>query len=126
MSKLSKIALILSLCFISKNGFSIDFLNCISDVPINDYIIEKTDTCFLFDSDTGRIVSVEALSNQKKIDIEAFYKVILNQFGWTISNKSNSQVLLFIRDEEILKINIKKINNSNIITYSSFLSLKIN
>ena len=126
MSNLSKIALILSLCFISKNGFSIDFLNCISDVPINDYIIEKTDTSFLFDSDAGRIVSVEALSNQKKIDIEAFYKVILNQFGWTISNKSNSQVLLFIRDEEILKINIKKINNSNIITYSSFLSLKIN
>ena len=118
--------MILSLCFISKNGFSIDFLNCISDVPINDYIIEKTDTCFLFDSDTGRIVSVEALSNQKKIDIEAFYKVILKQFGWTINNKSNSQVLLFIRDEEILKINIKKINNSNIITYSSFLSLKIN
>ena len=126
MSKLSKIVLILCLCLFSKNGLSIDFLNCISDVPINDHIIENKDTCFLFDSDTGRIVSVEALSNQKKIDIEAFYKVILNQFGWTISNKSNSQVLLFIRDEEILKINIKKINNSNIITYSSFLSLKIN
>ena len=118
--------MILSLCLFSKNGLSINFLNCISDVPINDHIIEKKDTCFLFDSDTGRIVSVEALSNQNKIDIEAFYKVILNQFGWTISNKSNSQVLLFIRDEEILKINIKKINNSNIITYSSFLSLKIN
>ena len=118
--------MILSLCFFSKNGLSIDFLNCISDVPINNYIIEKKDTCFLFDSDTGRIVSVEAISNQKKIDIEAFYKATIKQFGWTISNKSNSEVLLLIRDEEILKINIKKINNSNIITYSSFLSLKIN
>ena len=126
MSKLSKIALILSLCFISKNGFSIDFLNCISDVPINDYIIEKTDTCFLFDSDIGRIVSVEAESTEKSIQIEEFYKSILKQFGWILSSKDNSKDLVFVRDEEILKINIKKFLDKNLITYNSFLSLSIN
>ena len=123
---MSKIILCILLLFLSKNALSIDFLKCINDIPINNNIIENKGSCFLFDSDIGRIVSVEAESNQKYIKIEEFYKTILNQFGWILSSKANNKDLVFVRDEEILKINIKKINNNNLITYYSFLSLSIN
>ena len=123
---MSKIILCILLLFLSKNALSIDFLECINDIPINNNIIENKDSCFLFDSDIGRIVSVEAESNQKYIKIEEFYKTILNQFGWILSSKANNKDLVFVRDAEILKINIKKIKNNNLITYYSFLSLSIN
>jgi hypothetical protein len=123
---MSKIILCILLLFLSKNALSIDFLECINDIPINNNIIENKDSCFLFDSDIGRIVSVEAESSEKYIQIEEFYKSILKQFGWILSSEDNSKDLVFIRDEEILKINIKKILDKNLITYNSFLSLSIN
>ncbi|MBT4109873.1 MAG: hypothetical protein HOE34_07025 [Pelagibacterales bacterium] len=127
MSKLSKIILsVFFLFLLSKNTLAIDFLECINDIPLNKSIIEKKDSCFLFDSDIGRIVSVEAESTEKSIQIEEFYKSILKQFGWILSSKDTSKDLVFVRDEEILKINIKKFLDKNLITYNSFLSLSIN
>ena len=111
---------------LSKNALAIDFLECINDIPINKYIIEDKDSCFLFDSDIGRIVSVEASSPQKDLEIEKFYKSVLIQFGWFLSSEPNNKNLVFVREEEVLKINIKKINNKILITYNSFLSLNIN
>jgi len=114
------------LLLLSKNSFAIDFLECINDIPINKSIIENKDSCFLFDSDIGQIVSVDAISSQKDFEIETFYKSVLIQFGWVLSSESNNKDLVFVREEEILKINIKKINNKILITYNSFLSLNIN
>ena len=111
---------------ISKNVLAIDFLECINDIPINNSIVENKDSCFLFGSDIGQIVSVDAISLQKDFEIETFYKSILTQFGLVLSSGSNNKDLVFIREEEILKINIKKINNKILITYNSFLSLNIN
>ena len=111
---------------ISKNALAIDFLECINDIPINKNIIENKDSCFLFDSDIGRIVSVEALSTQKNLEIENFYKTVLKQFGYFLRREANNRDLVFVREEEVLKINIKKINNKTLITYNSFLSLNIN
>ena len=99
---------------------------CINDIPINNNIIENNDSCFLFESNTGRIVSVEALSTKESFEIERFYKSILKQFGWLLSSEANNKDLVFIREEEILKINIKSFNNNILITYNSFLSLNIN
>ena len=59
-------------------------------------------------------------------EIEKFYSSILKQFGWVLSSENNNKDLVFIREEEILKINIKSINNNILITYNSFLSLNIN
>ena len=126
MSHLSKIIFSILLLALSKNALAIDFLECINDIPLNKSIIEKKDSCFLFDSDIGRIVSVEAESSEQYIQIEEFYKSILKQFGWILSSKDNSKDLVFVRDEEILKINIKKFLDKNLITYNSFLSLSIN
>ena len=126
MSHLSKIIFSILLLILSKNALAIDFLECINDIPINNNIIENKDSCFLFESNTGRIVSVEALSTKESFEIKKFYKAILKQFGWFLSSEDNNKDLVFIREEEILKINIKSINNNTLITYNSFLSLNIN
>ena len=126
MSNLSKIIYSILLLLLSKNALAIDFLECINDIPINKNIIENKDSCFLFSSDIGKIVSVDAISSQKDFEIENFYKSVLIQFGWVLSSESNNKDLVFVREEEILKINIKKINNKILITYNSFLSLSIN
>ena len=125
MSQLSKIIFSILFLLISKNALAIDFLECINDIPINKNIIENKDSCFLFDSDIGRIVSVEALSTQKNLEIENFYKTVLKQFGYFLSSEANNKDLVFVREEEVLKINIKKINNKILITYNSFLSVNI-
>jgi hypothetical protein len=126
LSHLSKIIFSILLLALSKNALAIDFLECINDIPINNNIIENKDSCFLFESNTGRIVSVEALSTKESFEIEKFYKSILKQFGWFLSSEANNKDLVFIREEEILKINIKSFNNNILITYNSFLSLNIN
>ena len=123
---MSKIIFSILLLALSKNALAIDFLECINDIPINNNIIENKDSCFLFESNTGRIVSVEALSTKESFEIERFYKSILKQFGWLLSSEANNKDLVFIREEEILKINIKSFNNNILITYNSFLSLNIN
>ena len=123
---MSKIIFSILLLILSKNALAIDFLECINDIPINNNIIENKDSCFLFESNTGRIVSVEALSTKESFEIERFYKSILKQFGWLLSSEANNKDLVFIREEEILKINIKSFNNNILITYNSFLSLNIN
>ena len=126
MSNLSKIIYSILLLLLSKNAFAIDFLECINDIPINKSIIENKDSCFVFNSDIGQIASVDAISSQKDFAIETFYKSVLTQFGWVLSSESNNKDLVFVIEEEILKINIKKINNKILITYNSFLSLNIN
>jgi hypothetical protein len=121
---MSKIILIIYLLFISKDLMAIDFLDCVSDVPVNKDIIEIKDSCFLFDSDTGKITSVEAQTNLNNTTILEFYKSILSQFGWVLKNEKSNTALVFIRDDEILKININYMNNTNIISYNMFLILK--
>ena len=120
---MSKIIFIsFSLLFFSKSLIAMDFLDCIQDVPINNSIIEVKDSCFLFDSDTGKIMSVEAESLSSNKEVLKFYKTILIQFDWDLKTEKNSKALVFQRDNEILKINI----NNNIIIFNSFLSFKNN
>ena len=121
---MSKIIILgLFLCFYSKYLFAMDFLECIQDVPINNKIIEIKESCFVFDSDTGKIMSVEADSLSSNMEVLNFYKTFLIQFGWDLKTEKNNQAMVFIRDNEILKINI---NNTNTIIFNSFLSFKNN
>ena len=115
---MSKIIILgFSLFFYSKYLLAMDFLECIQDVPINNKIIEIKESCFAFDSDTGKIMSVEAESLSRNMEILNFYKTILVQFGWDLKTEKNNQAMVFIRDNEILKINI---NNTNTIIFNSF------
>ena len=121
MSKI--IFIFILLFFYSKSLIAMDFLDCIQDIPIHIKITEIKDSCFIFDSDKGKIVSVEASSLLSNIEALEFYKTILIQFGWGLKSENNNEAIVFMRDNEILKININKINN---ILFSSFMSLKIN
>jgi len=121
MSKI--IILVLSLFLYSKYLLAMDFLECIQDVPITNKIIEIKESCFVFDSDTGKIISVEAEFLSSNIEVLNFYKTILIQFDWDLKTEKNNQAMVFIRDNEILKINI---NNTNTIIFNSFLSFKNN
>jgi len=121
MSKI--IILFFALFFSSKYSLAMDFLECIQDIPINNKIIENKESCFVFDSDTGKIMSVEAESLSSNIEVLNFYKTIMIQFGWDLKNEKNNQAMVFIRDNEILKINF---NNTNTIIFNSFLSFKNN
>ena len=121
MSKI--IFIFISLFFYSKSLLAMDFLDCIQDIPVHNKIIELKDSCFLFDSDKGKIVSVEASSMLSNAEALEFYKTILTQFGWDLKSENNNEAIVFIRDNEILKINVNKTNN---ILFSSFLSLKNN
>lgn len=119
---MSKIIIkIFILLLYSKSILALDFLNCIKDIPAHNEISEIKESCFLFDSGTGKIVSVDAKYSSSIIEILDFYKKILNQFGWQLKSEKTNEALVFIRDNEILKINI---NNFNIIQFNSFLSLK--
>ena len=120
MSKI--IVFAVSLFFLSKTLLAMNFLDCIQDVPINNKIIEIKDSCFLFDSDTGKILSVEAESLSNNIEVLKFYKTILIQFGWHLKTEQNNKAIVFLRDNEILKINL---NNKTII-FNSFISFKNN
>tara|TARA_B100001173_G_scaffold285658_1_gene272776 strand:- start:566 stop:931 length:366 start_codon:yes stop_codon:yes gene_type:complete len=117
------IIIIISIFLYCKSLIAMDFLDCIQDIPIHNKIIEIKDSCFLFDSDTGKIVSVEASSLLSNMEVLEFYKTILLQFGWDLKSENNNEAIVFIRENEILKININKANN---ILFSSFLSLKNN
>ena len=79
---MSKIIFIsISLFFYSKSLLAMDFLDCIQDIPIHIKIIEIKDSCFIFDSDKGKIVSVEAGSLVRNMDALEFYKTILIHFS---------------------------------------------
>jgi hypothetical protein len=121
MSK--NIIIIIYLFIYSTSLKAMNFLDCINDVPIDDKITEIKESCFIFDSDTGKIASVEAQSAILNVEVLEFYKTILKQFGWQLKSEKINKALVFVRDNEILKINI---NNSNIILFNSFLSFKNN
>jgi len=121
MSKI--IIIVISLFLYSKTSIAMDFLDCIKDIPVHNKIIEIKDSCFLFDSDVGKIVSVEASSVLSNIEVLEFYKTLLIQFGWDLQSENNNEAIVFIRENEILKINFNKTNN---ILFSNFLSLKNN
>ena len=120
MSKI--IVFAVSLFFLSKTLLAMDFLDCIKNINIKNKIIEIKDSCFLFDSDTGKILSVEAESLSNNIEVLKFYKTILIQFGWNLKSEKNNKALVFFRDNEILKINL---SNKTII-FNSFISFKNN
>jgi len=120
---MSKIIIIITLILYSKSLVAMDFLECIKDIPVHNKIIEIQDSCFIFDSETGKIVSVEAQYSSSNSEVLDFYKNILKQFGWVLKSEKLDEALIFIRDNEILKINI---NNFNIILFNSFLSINNN
>jgi len=110
--------------FYSKISLSNNFLECIDDIPINTKFKENMEECFNFDSDTGKISLAEARTSIKPSNIIAYYLGILPSFGWNVKEVAKKEsFIIFNRDQDVLKISIKSIENQKFIISFNFLSL---
>jgi len=78
-----------------------DFVPGINDLPLMSGLILKTDSPIFFDTPSGRIIEILAVSKLSIPEISSFYKNTLPQLGWKNKDKDN-----FERDGELLKIEI--------------------
>ena len=110
--------------FFPNISLSNSFLECIDDIPISMEFIENTEECFNFDSDTGKISLAEARTSMKPNNVIEYYVGILPSFGWEVKELSIEESFIILnRDQDILKISIKFLENENFTISFNFLSL---
>ena len=107
--------------FIKNESISQDFLDCIDDVPLIEKLYENNGSCFYFDSDEGRVVNVEATGLVEKYELFAYYKDILPQLGWQISESASQSILKFNRGKEMLRITVSEAEEKIIVIFFSIL-----
>ena len=89
------------------------FLTGFSDLPIMPGMQELPDANVSFDTASGRIVEAFAKTEQSVERILSFYKNILPQLGWRVEKDT-----MFVRDSEILIIDLRKDGDSVIVQFS--------
>jgi uncharacterized protein with WD repeat len=89
------------------------FLTGFSDLPIMPGMQELPDANISFDTASGRIVEAFAKTEQSVERILSFYKNILPQLGWRVEKDT-----IFVRDSEILIIDLRKDGDSVIVQFS--------
>ena len=89
------------------------FLTGFSDLPIMPGMQELPNANISFDTASGRIVEAFAKTGQTVERILSFYKNVLPQLGWRVEKDT-----MFVRDTEILIINLRKDRNSVIVQFS--------
>ena len=112
--------IIFLLVFIFVNVFNVElvwptekFLTGFSDLPIMPGMQELPDANISFDTASGRIVEAFAKTEQTVEKIVSFYKNVLPQLGWRVEKDT-----MFVRDTEILIINLRKDRDSVIVQFS--------
>jgi len=110
--------------FYSKISLSNNFLECIEDIPISTEFEENIEECFNFDSSTGKISIAEARTRMKPSNIINYYTSILPSFGWDVNELSEKENFVILnREQDILKISIKLLENYDYVISFNFLSL---
>ena len=89
------------------------FLTGFSDLPIMPGMQELPDANISFDTVSGRIVEAFAKTEQTVERILSFYKDVLPQLGWRVEKDT-----MFVRDTEILIIDLRKDGDSVIVQFS--------
>ena len=89
------------------------FLTGFSDLPIMPGMQELPDANISFDTASGRIVEAFAKTEQTVERILSFYKDVLPQLGWRVEKDT-----MFVRDTEILIIDLRKDGDSVIVQFS--------
>ena len=89
------------------------FLSGFSDLPIMPGMQELPDANISFDTASGRIIEAFAKTEQSVERILSFYKNILPQLGWRVEKDT-----MFVRDSEILIIDLRKDGDSVIVQFS--------
>ena len=89
------------------------FLTGFSDLPIMPGMQELPDANISFDTASGRIVEAFAKTEQSVERILSLYKNMLPQLGWRVEKDT-----IFVRDSEILIIDLRKDGDSVIVQFS--------
>ena len=89
------------------------FITGFSDLPIMPGMQELPDANISFDTASGRIVEAFAKTEQNVEKILSFYKSVLPQLGWKVKRDT-----LFVRDTEILNLDLRKERDSVIVQFS--------
>ena len=90
-----------------------NFVPGINDLPLMSGLILKNDSPIFFDTPSGRIIEIFAVSKLSIAEITSFYSNTLPQLGWENNGKEN-----FERDGELLKIEIfKDISGGSVIRF---------
>ena len=89
------------------------FLTGFSDLPIMPGMQELPDANISFDTASGRIVEAFTKTEQTVERILSFYKDVLPQLGWRVEKDT-----MFVRDTEILIIDLRKDGDSVIVQFS--------
>tara|TARA_Y100000588_G_C13604568_1_gene648541 strand:+ start:184 stop:588 length:405 start_codon:yes stop_codon:yes gene_type:complete len=88
------------------------FLSSIEDVPLMLGLIEDENNVLNFNKPSGRLVQVYAFGPLKEKEIINYYNLVLPEFGW-----KNIHDLVFVREGEILKINLFRENSTLIVVF---------
>jgi hypothetical protein len=95
------------------------FVPGFEDIPLmQDLEGGKFETSF-FDSPYGRVVESTVIVNALAKDIKKFYDLTLPQLGWVEFKKN-----YFLREQEILNLQVEKIEKSDLVLVKFFLSPK--
>ena len=89
------------------------FITSFSDLPIMTGMQELPDANISFYTASGRIVEAFAKTKQNGEKILSFYKNVLPQLGWRVEKDT-----IFVRDTEILILNLRKDRDSVIVQFS--------
>ena len=89
------------------------FITGFSDLTIMPGMQELPDANISFDTASGRIVEAFAKTEQNGEKILSFYKNVLPQLGWRVENDTT-----FVRDTEILILDLRKDRDSVIVQFS--------
>ncbi|MBQ8251216.1 MAG: hypothetical protein IJY92_04815 [Alphaproteobacteria bacterium] len=118
--KMYKKFLFLLVClFLTATGYATDsFLTKTSDVPLMDGLIVRSTNQMDFDTPTGQVLSLEAISKNKTgDDVIKFYESVLPQMGWKIEEKGS-----FSRQSDTLNIVILKNKKPSKMRFDIFLT----
>ena len=89
------------------------FITGFSDLPIMPGMQELPDSNISFDTASGRIVEAFTKTEQNVEKILSFYKNVLPQLGWRVEKDT-----MFVRDTEILILDLRKDRDSVIVQFS--------
>lgn len=119
MKMYKKVLFLLVCLFLTATGYATDsFLTKTSDVPLMDGLIVRSTNQMDFDTPTGQVLSLEAISKNKTgDDVIKFYESVLPQMGWKIEEKGS-----FSRQSDTLNIVILKNKKPSKMRFDIFLT----
>jgi hypothetical protein len=104
-SRLFALALIASFGFGAGPGLAEGFLSRLADVPLMAGLAEDVQAGLVFDTIDGRVVEAQAGGRVKLAAARAYYREVLPELGWNVTEKSGD--LLCRRPREHLTVHFQ-------------------